>query len=333
MLRMRQHIRHLPVIIVSLLLAACGSSGSKFKISGRLLQMNQGEFYVYSDDESVIGIDTIKVQGGRFEYEMPCERATTLTIVFPNFSEQPVFAEPGKTAKIEGDASHLKTMEVKGTADNELMTAFRAQAASASPPETVKLVGDFVAKNPKSPVGVWLVRKYLVATATPNYKEAERLIKLMIAAQKDNAQLSRLLQSVSQLKANSVGSPLPSFTVTDTNGKTVSSSQYATGTAVICTFASWSYNSTDVMRRLQEAKKDDSSLKVLAISLDAQQRDCDNFITMNQISFPVVCTGEMFDTKLLAQLGMQAVPCNIVVKNGRIVARSLSAKDLMEKIK
>lgn len=331
--RMRQHIRHLPVVIASLMLAACGSSGNKFKVSGRLLQMNQGEFYVYSDDESVDGIDTIKVQGGRFEYELPCERATTLTIVFPNFSEQPLFAEPGKTAKVEGDASHLKTMEVKGTADNELMTAFRAQAANASPPETAKLVGDFVAKNPKSPVGVWLVRKYLVATATPNYKEAERLMKLMVAAQKDNAQLSRLSQSIGQLKASAVGSALPSFTVTDTNGKTVSSSQFTTGTAVICTFASWSYNSTDVMRRLQEARKSDSSLKVLAISLDAQRRDCDNFVTMNQISFPVVCTGEMFDTKPLAQLGLKAVPCNIVVKDGRIVARSLSAKDLLEKIK
>ena len=100
--------------------------------------MNQGEFYVYSDDGTINGIDTIKVQGGRFAFEMPCEHPATLTIVFPNFSEQPIFAEPGKTATIDGDASHLKMMKIKGSKDNELMTGFRDKISNASPPEIVK---------------------------------------------------------------------------------------------------------------------------------------------------------------------------------------------------
>ena len=56
--------------------------------------MNQGEFYVYSPDGAITGIDTIRVQGGRFAYEIPCEEEGTIVIVLPNYSEIPVFVEP-----------------------------------------------------------------------------------------------------------------------------------------------------------------------------------------------------------------------------------------------
>ena len=59
-------------------------------------------------------MDTIKVQGGRFSFEKPCKENYTIMIVFPNFSEQPIFAESGKSVDIKADASHLKEMEVKG---------------------------------------------------------------------------------------------------------------------------------------------------------------------------------------------------------------------------
>ena len=76
------------------LLASCGEDSKHFKIEGRLLQINQGEFYLYSSDGTISGFDTIKVQGGRFSHEIECDHPTTLTLVFPNFSEQPIFAEP-----------------------------------------------------------------------------------------------------------------------------------------------------------------------------------------------------------------------------------------------
>ena len=52
-------------------------------------------------------MDTIKVVGGRFTYEMPCHDDCTLMIVFPNFSEQPIFAESGESVELKGDASHF----------------------------------------------------------------------------------------------------------------------------------------------------------------------------------------------------------------------------------
>lgn len=87
--------------------------------------MNQGQFYVYSPDGAISGIDTIKVQGGRFAYEIPCEEEGTIVIVLPNYSEIPVFVKPGENVDLKADASHIKDIEVTGTKDNERMTEWR----------------------------------------------------------------------------------------------------------------------------------------------------------------------------------------------------------------
>ena len=81
------------MFLLSLLLVSCGTRSGYFKMEGRFLHMNQGELYVYSPDGGISGLDTIKVETGRFSYERPCSKSATLIIVFPNYSTQPIFAE------------------------------------------------------------------------------------------------------------------------------------------------------------------------------------------------------------------------------------------------
>ena len=102
--------KFLPVYLFTLLLflTSCGVDSDRFRLEGRLRNMNQGEFWVYSMDGDMDGIDTIPVREGRFSYEMPLRSPSTLIVIFPNYSEQPVFAEPGEVVKIKGDASHLR---------------------------------------------------------------------------------------------------------------------------------------------------------------------------------------------------------------------------------
>lgn len=319
--------RNLFLLFALLLLVSCGEDSKHFKIEGRLLQMNQGEFYVYSNDQCVQGIDTIKVQGGRFSYEIPCTSPSTLTIVFPNFSETPVFAEPGKSVKMDGDASHLKMLKIKGTKDNELMSSFRAQIATASPPEVKRFAESFVNAHPDSPVSVWLLRKYFIATSTPDYDTADRLMKTLLKNQPGNASLKLLAQGVEKLKAVSVGKRLPTFTTYDINGRPVSSSDLSVGTAVIFVWATWSYDSGDLMRHLQ-GLSETTKFKVLAISVDPSKYDCRGYIKNNDVTFPVVCTGDMFETPVLKQLGLQSACDLLLVKDGIIRGVNLSSANL-----
>ncbi len=315
------------------LLASCGEDSKHFKIEGRLLQINQGEFYLYSSDGTISGFDTIKVQGGRFSHEIECDHPTTLTLVFPNFSEQPIFAEPGKTVDIDGDASHLKMLKIKGTDDNELMSDFREQIAASSPPEIKRFAARFIEDHPQSPVSIYLVKKYFIITPRPDYREAARLLKLMKASQPDNFIISNMLRDTKVLGQSAVGTRLPAFKIKDMKGNTITSNSLSRGLVVICTWASWSYPSTDMLRQLHQIQIDKQKpFKVISICVDANKADCDTYLSMNEIKTPNVFTGEMFNTAPLKILGLQNVPDNIVVKDGKIVARSLDINSLREKV-
>jgi hypothetical protein len=330
---MKMHKQLLFWVVTILSLASCGVDDEHFKMEGRILNMNQGEFYVYDNLGLINGLDTIKVEGGRFIYEMTCERPTTVMLIFPNFSEQPIFAESGKSVSIKGDASHLKALKVKGTRDNELMSKFREQIYSASPPEARKYASQFVEDHPTSPVSMFLIKKYFITATAPDYREANRLIALISPKQASNPQLIRISKLVRNLEKGVVGSPLPTFTAYDMHGKLASSSDLSSGLAVINTWATWNYESMNQLRNLQRLQKQSKGrLKVLSISVDASKQDCKKSLDRDSISWHNICDGKMFESKILQQLGMMNIPDNMVIQNGKIIARSLSTQELRDKI-
>ena len=77
------------------MMVACGSKSGNFRLEGRLRNFNQGEFWIYSPDGDMMGFDTIRVRDSRFSYEKELDEPTMMIVVFPNYSEQPIFAEPG----------------------------------------------------------------------------------------------------------------------------------------------------------------------------------------------------------------------------------------------
>ena len=320
-------------LLLTLILVSCGTDSQHFKIDGRFLHLNQGEFYVYSPDGGLNGLDTIKVQAGRFAYEMPCTRPCILMMVFPNFSEQPIFAEPGKTVSIQGDASHLKEMETTGTTANELMTKFRKQVANVSPPEARKQAAAFINDYPESPVGVYLVSKYYMQLE-PDFKTANKLIETMLKEQDKYGYLIRLHQLALSLSNSSPNGKLPAFTATDIYGKAVSSSSLSgANVAVITLWSSWNYDSMSMQRELKKLRrKAGNNLQVLSISIDASPYDCKNIIERDSISWQNICDGDMMESSIVRKIGLAAIPDNIIIHQGKIIAHSLNIQQLREKI-
>ena len=327
-------IKHCFILLLTLITVSCGTDGKHFSIDGQFLHLNQGEFYVYTPDGSMEGIDTIKVEAGRFTYEMECDRPTTLMLIFPNFTEQPVFAEPGKSVTIKGDASHLKEMSVKGTDDNKLMNSFREQIASASPPEIKKYARQFIEDHPESAVGTYLVRKYFIQTASPDYPLANRLIKTMLARQDKNGYLRRLQNMIKGMGNVAVGKPVPAFTAYDINGRSVSNATVsASPTTVICTWATWSYESISMLQQLCTSQKTSGGhIRVIAISADASAAECRRTMKSNNIDCTVICDQNMIDSRLFKLLGLSSIPDNILIQDGRVTAHSLATPDLMQRL-
>lgn len=322
-------------ITLTLVLVSCETNSGYFKIDGRFLNLNQGEFYVYSPDGVISGIDTIKVDGGRFTFEIPCGNKGTLMLIFPNYSEQPVFAEPGKTVDVKADASHLKEMEVKGTKENKLMTDFRKQIADAAPPEIQKYASQFIKDHPESLVSMYILRRYFVQGNNPDPTEASALADIMMKEQPDNIRLKRLRSDINRIRTSARGCTMPAFAGTDLNGRLVRNKDIHGKVAVIYTWSTWNYESQRMMREIKTLKSEAGNrLAVIGISLDASAEDCKRFIRRDSLQWSNICEEELFESPVIRKLGMQTVPDNIIVdQQGKIVAHGLSTEDLKTQIK
>lgn len=322
-------------ILLTLALVSCGARNGYFKIEGRFLNLNQGEFYIYSTDGLVNGLDTIRINGGRFTYERPCKYEGTLMLVFPNFSEQPIFAVPGKSVSVKADASHLKEMTVKGTEANEEMTAFRQTIANASPPEIIKHAEDFIKVHPLSPVSVFLLKKYFVSDRNTDFRKAEKLAELLSKKQPKNGEITKMQEAIRVMRHASLNSTLPSFSATDINGRRTSDADLRGKVAIVYVWSSWNYESQDIQRRIKKAKAEAGNrLGVVGINLDASKRECRNMLRYDSLQWSIVCEELMFDSKLLDTFGMKTIPDNIVFDaNGRIVARGLRSNEMEERLK
>ena len=322
------------IILCALLAAACSSRRGRFRVEGHFLHINQGQLLVYSTDGALGGVDTIKVSGGRFAYEIPCGKPGTLMFVFPNYSVHPVFAEPGGSVDINADASHLKEMEVTGTKQNELMTDFRMQTAQMSPPEIVRQAELFVGDHPESLVAEYLLRRYLVVTDKPEYDKALQLLGKMMAKQPDNGRLVRLKNDIRLMRNTMTGMAMPSFSAQATDGRRVGGSELRGHVTVIVACAAWQYDSVDQLRQLERKMKEQGSdFKVVAVCIDADSKQLEREMGDGTMPWPVVCDGKMFEGRLVAQLGLYTVPGNIIFnKQGRVVERNLDTQELLKRI-
>ena len=319
------------ILLFSLLLVSCGTRSGYFKMGGRFLHMNQGELYVYSPDGGINGLDTIKIEAGRFSYEKPCSKPSTLIVIFPNFSTQPIFAESGEAVEVKADASHLKEMEVEGTKDNELMTKFRKQIASASPPEELKYAIQFINDHPESVVSTYLLNRYLVQTESPDYKQAAKLLPILMKEQPDNIMLGRLQRQLNELGTLTVGGKLPKFSAKDVKGKAVNNATLQGKSVVIINaWANWSYESLDIQRALNDAVKA-GKIAALGICIDANPKEIRQSLERDGIDFPNVCDGKLLNTPLLKTFGLTTIPDNIVIRNGKVTERNITANTIRQR--
>lgn len=321
-------------IFFILILTSCGSRDGYFKLEGHFLKMNQGEFYLYSPDGIITGIDTLKLNGGRFSHEIPCATSGLLMLVFPNFSEQPIFAEEGQSVSLDGDASHLKELKVKGTKANELMTKFRMQISKISPLEEQKHAASFIKENPASPVSIYLLRRYFILTDKSDFKQADELLTLIKSKQKSSTALTRIETDLAKSKATAKDQKVPQFSGFDINGRPVTNANLGGSLSVIYTWASWSYESLEQQRQLRRiARQHGSALNLIGISADASKQECIRAMKRDSVTTPVVCDGQMFESPLMTQLGFTQVPDNIIVsKEGRILEHGLNVNQLKDRL-
>ncbi len=280
-------------------------------------------------------LDTINVVKGQFRYEIPLEDPVSFSLVFPNFSELPVFGEPRTEVEIEGDASHLKETRVSGTDTNEKLTEFRLNTSGMAPPDVAQAAEQLIRQEPASPIALYLLNKYFTQIPHPNYKKAAELIEVIQQAQPNEPSLKGMAAKMKGLEKMKDGSTIPAFTATDTNGKTIRSSDLNAPVNIIFVWAKWNYESVSMQRQLTFVQKQNKDkLKILGICIDADIKTCKKTAEQDSVKWSTVCDGRMWETPLLQKLGLSYVPDNIMIDSkGKIIAHTLHTNDLQNKVR
>lgn len=319
---------------LTLIIVACDSKDEPFRLEGKIKNLNQGEIFIYSHEGTTEGIDTISIVDGKFLYEVDLGSPATFVFMFSNFSENVVFGEQGKTISIKGDAYNLKGMEIKGTKDNELMTTFRIQANKLPPPELPMLAEHFIRENPKSVASLYIIDRYFIRVAEPNYHKAKELVDVILTADVNNVKAISLAHHLDKLTASDIGKSLPTFYATDIYGANVSNNDLSAKVNIIHLWATWNYDSRAMMRSLREVRKEHGdSIDVVSICLAPKRDDCRKAIEHDSINWHVICDSIMWESPLLGTLGLAVIPGTIVCdKDGMILARNLTIPKLRETI-
>jgi len=327
--------RSLGRLLLLFFIISCSSPDDRFVLQGKFKNINQGELLIYNMEMGRGRMDTVRLTEGKFTYEIALDDSVTLGVIFPNFSEIPVFAQPGKEVQMAGDASNLKEVTVTGTPDNDLMSTLQLELGEMSPVDAAKKVAEVVKEHPTSLVSLFLIKKYYLLKAEPDYAQAAVLLSAMAKASPRWTQLQQLLHEVELLKASAVGERLPSFSAVTIDGARVTDADLSGTVNVVCAWSSWNFDSQNMQRMLKPLKREyGSRLQLMSFCLDATVRECRSTMRRDSITWPTVCDGQMWQSPAIAQLGITEVPTNIVVdRQGRVVARNLSIGQLLEKIR
>ncbi len=320
----------LQAVSLLLLFTACSQPKNRIRLEGSIDNVRHAEFYAYSEDGTFNGIDTIRIENGKFTYERELSQPVILTLLYPNFSRTYIVAEPGKTIRMTGEAAKLGEADITGNEDNKRLTAFRQKNAGKNDNDIRLAASDFIRSNSRSLAAIAVFKQYFAEARQPSPDTTLSLLEELRRAQPKNAELAAIDARLRQQLGTAAGRTLPDFTATDIDGRTVTPAQFKGKPLVIAFWASWSNESFPLIKSLRRIHKAyGTQVGVLGVSLDTEMKQCRRRVETDSMKFSTVCDGAAFDGDLVRRLGMRYLPSAIFVDAaGRVVARDLKADRL-----
>ena len=318
---------------VFFLFISCTGHPKEVRLKGEFEHLEQGEFLIYSSDEGLDRLDTLRIQDGRFSYTLPTLETATLHILYPNQSELIVFGNPGADLVIKGDAQNLSEVEVKGSEDNEVYTEFRLETNGKSAAETKDIAHNYILEHPTLDMSRYLFTTYFLCDDAAPVKETTELYDSLCRACPDDLALSKLSSHVRSLGKMRVGNPLPDFSLTlkpnhggnGTEERTIKRADYKNKLLLIAFWATWKSGSQSALYRAKrlrrELKAKGKDIELISYSLDADERELYRIERRDTIDFPSYCDFQTLSSPLVQQWGIRQLPYIILVTpDGRIAA-------------
>ena len=314
------------LLLAALIFSACGPGKDRARFEGKLENIANAEFYVYSEDGAFEGVDTIRIEDGRFTYERKLTEPTLLTLLYPNYTQTYVVVEPGKTVKMKGDAAKLGEAKISGTEQNEMLTEFR-EANVSGPASNHKLAAaQFIRTNPQTLAAVAIYRRYFASQKQPDVQLALQLLDVLKQAQPNSRSVMYIENFYRPIFENGVGQVLPDFEAETLDGRKVSRADYQGKQLVLVCLGTWQNESRkfmqDITNKIKQAK---GKWECLIVSMDVDRKVLRDRIKSDTLTYPVICDRKAFESPLVQKLGLHYVPsCMLVGSNGKIIQRDVT---------
>ena len=305
------------------------------KLKGTIKNVKQVDLYVYAEGSPNPQIDTIQVRSGEFYYERKLTQPEVLTVLFPNYSEMVLIAEPGNELELVADASNLSEAVIKGSKENELLTEFNQAINGKGDREKQLAAQQFIYDNKTTNAAIAVFREYFVKSENPVYSEIQPLLDTLSVAHPENELLRGMSIRFTPQMLCSVGQKLQTFEEISLTGDTITNSEFLGKPLVIVLWATWVRDIRKQLRNLNHLQKTyGEDVNFLLFSLDLSRIDCQRYLKYDTVNAPIICDQQAMQSPLVSTFGVRQMPTFIIVdKEGVIRKRDVLPKDWETAIK
>ena len=315
-------MRHLfSLMIVLLCLCSCRDKANTFVLEGHISSLSHDTIYIYGADALYEHIDTIVARDGAFRYKISVDTVIPMWVLFPNLHREVVFADKGLKSTMHGDTALAGHIHISGGEHNALLQQFYHRTDSMDKKEIVSVADSFIRANPFSEVSIHLLREYFVNQPTPDNTKIKTLIGSMSGNLQDNNYIKQLQRTLNTYKPLSKNNTVNSYSVSDSEGKIVNTSEYKDTYLLITFWASWDEESRQRQRELIAIKEKykNHNFDILGVSLDTDRQAWQQAIAEDSLTWRQACDFDGWETGLVQRMHITHLPANILINPSRRV--------------
>lgn len=301
------------LFIISVCLIACKKSLSQYTLSGKY-GSGGDTLYIFGLDYRHNRIDTLSTdEKGNFEYSIETDTVIPLTMVLPDGTMLPLYAEPEIKATFNNDEQNFG---IKGGNVQTLYDSIIDILSNISERSQLNdSIDAFIKKHPLSEVNIHLLQKYFIETPDAKNSLINQRLEYLGGRLQDNDYLSFIKSKTNTKKSNTLRRAFPTFDYTIEDSTKITRNRYLGKYMLVTFWASWDSASLPHLRELRslESNLDTAYFRMLNISFDHDTATWHRTIVKDSIKGDNVCDTKAWDSSLANEIAIEKLPFSILV--------------------
>lgn len=319
------------VLLIALTcLAACRDNTPQYTLNGNYGTGND-TLYIFGLDYRHSKIDTLPTNDkGYFEYTIETDTVIPLTIVLPNGTMLPMYAEPHTKATLTTDEQGYRidggyTQSIYDSIANILSNVQERSQLNDT-------IDAFIKRHPLCEVNIHLLQKYFIEIPDAQNAPIKKRIEELGGTLQDNDYLALIKTKVNTKNSNVRRRAFPTYDYTTKDSTRINRSRYMGKYLLVTFWASWDTASVAHLKKLRtlEQKSDTAYFGMLNIAFDHDTATWSRTIAADSIAGDNVYEIKGWECELAKELTIGRLPFSILVNPFQRIEEYNVATDKLE---